>query len=162
MKIMVVFHLPDGDGLLHCQLTDLAFAPAVRSIYPWNGKLYQVDRMLEVIQRKFDGMRKSTSEQLLELLSAIKTLSPTENIDVAELAKMTNVGEPEEDSLQKTASGVILSAATALVKESDRLVVLKMSCVGRMSKVDDNTLLALLTKAQHLTASAPKTAESEK
>jgi hypothetical protein len=111
-----------------------------------------VDRLLEVIQRKQDGKRKSTSEQLLELLSAIKTLSPSEKFDVADLAKMTNVGEPDED---KSSGGLILATATALVKESDRLVVLKMSALGPMVKADANTLLALLSQAQPLIATEP-------
>jgi hypothetical protein len=152
MKVMVIFHLPDGGGLLYCQLADLAFVPSSRSTYPWKRKLYQVDRVLEVISRKPDGKRKSTSEQLLELLGAIKALSPNQHVDVTDLAKMTNIGDPEDDIVRKSPGGLILSAATELVKESDRLVVLKMALVGEIPEVDENSLLALLKGAQHLTA----------
>ena len=81
-------------------------------------------------------------------------LSPEENNGVQELSKMTNVGDPGEgETEKKSPGGFILSSSSMaphLLEESDRLVVLKMSCVGPLPEVDENSLESLLARTQHL------------
>ena len=158
MKVTVVFHLPDGAGLLSCDLSELGHVPSIRSTYPFNGKVYQVDRILETIGRKPDGTRKNTSEQLVELLAASNAITGKTSGFGAEMLFIKHIGEPDVEVTNQTAgSSLVVATGSLLAKESDRLILLKMSFVALIPAPSEHALESLLKKAERL-AAAPQAA----
>jgi hypothetical protein len=144
---MVVFHLPEGAGLLHCMLTDLATVPAVKSTYLFRGNLYQVTRPIETLDRHEDGSRLTTTEQLMELLAASAALnkkSPT----LADLSKMLDIGDREPGAKD----GKLIKVALELVKEADRVIMFETELLTRVGKTDGKALLTGLAQAAAATA----------
>jgi hypothetical protein len=143
MKVMVVFHLPEGTGLLHCMLTDLATVPAVRSTFLFRGNLYQVTRSIETLDRNEDGSRLSTSEQLLQLLASSAALNK-KNLSLSALSKMFDVGDKEPQGAEQEVIKVTIKLAMELVKDADRVIMFDTEHAARVAHSDPKALMKVL------------------
>jgi hypothetical protein len=132
VKTIVVMDVPEGP-LLCCQLEDLTLKPERGSSYVLDGRLFDVERAIEVIGVYKHGSHLSTDEQLLGLL---KLLSGQEQSAVR-LASMRNIGKE-----QQTAGGIILAVSLSFTDGADRLVYLKLRQVNTTTALDGMRQLA--------------------
>lgn len=123
-EVLVFFHLPEHEGLPYCKLSDLALSPARGSTYEFGGKLFEVERVVEMLSRKPDGTRKLVSEVLFSLVAAID----------GELGGLQYIGPITDDAPVKPngpkSSVLIIPSEMAVdadhFRKADSIVVLKM------------------------------------
>lgn len=115
-KVLVIMSRPDQAGLLYCKLSDLTFEPLAGRCYSLKGKIYEVARTVEQLDRHDNGTRLSTSEQIEQLLGSL-----------SDLANMQNIGEP--DVVVKI-RGLIVSKTQHLLPESDAVVLVELKEVS--------------------------------
>lgn len=130
-KVMVVLELPEGQ-LLSCRLEDLGVSPQRGSCYTYQGRLYEVERVIEPVDvRRPDGSRKTSDEQLLELLSALT--GDDQQLVVMRATTMRNIGSEDDSDTVKTDGGIIVSSASTLAAHGDQLVYLQLHLVRVVS-----------------------------
>jgi len=135
IKTIVIMDVPEGP-LLCCQLEDLTLKPERGSSYVFEGRLFDVERAIEVIGVYKPGSHLSTDEQLLSLLKLLCGEGET-----VRLAHMRYIGK--EDSSKLTMSGgIILATSLSFTAGADRLVYLKLRQVRTTSAVDGIRQLA--------------------
>jgi hypothetical protein len=118
VKTLVIMDVPEGP-LLCCQLEDLTLKPERGASYVYEGCLFDVERAIEVIGIYKRGSKKSTDEQLIDLL---KMLSGGQQ-SVVRVANMRNIGMPDSS---ETAGGIILATSLSFTAGADRLIYLKL------------------------------------
>jgi len=118
VKTIVIMDVPEGP-LLCCQLEDLTLKPERGSSYVYGGRLFDVERAVEVIGVYQRGSHKSTDEQLLSLLN----LLCGQDQGMGRIANMRNIGKEDEDSLS---GGIIIATSLNFTTGADRLVFLKL------------------------------------
>jgi hypothetical protein len=134
LKTIVIMDVPGGP-LLCCRIEDLTLTPERGSSYVLEGRLYDVERAIEVIGIYKLGSRKSTDEQLLSL---VKMLSGDEQAMIR-LANMRNIGTEEEG---ETTGGIILATSLSFTANADRLVYLRLRGVRFGNETDGMVALA--------------------
>jgi len=132
---LVIMDVPDGP-LLCCHLEDLTLKPERGSSYVFDGRLFDVERAIEVIGVYKHGSHLSTDEQLLALLKLLGGEEET----IVRLANMRNIGK--EDGAAKLSGGIILATSLSFTAGADRLVYLKLRLVRTASPVDGMVQLA--------------------
>jgi hypothetical protein len=125
VKTIVIMDVPEGP-LLCCQLEDLTLKPERGSSYIYGGRLFDVERAVEVIGVYQRGSHKSTDEQLLTLLN----LLCGQDHGMGRIANMRNIGKEEEDNLS---GGIIIATTLNFTTGADRLVFLKLRQVQTAS-----------------------------
>ncbi len=91
VKTIVIMDVPEGP-LMCCQLEDLTLKPERGSSYVLDGRLFDVERAIEVIGVYKRGSHMSTDEQLLKLLQLLSGRDQA----MVRLANMRNIGKEEE------------------------------------------------------------------
>jgi hypothetical protein len=118
VKTLVIMDVPEGP-LLCCQLEDLTLKPERGSSYVLGGRLYDVERAIEVIGVYKRGSHMSTDEQLLALLNLLSGQEQS----VMRLSNMRNIGKEDPSTLS---GGIILATSMSFTSGADRLVYLKL------------------------------------
>jgi hypothetical protein len=134
VKTIVIMDVPEGP-LLGCQLEDLTLKPERGSSYVFDGRLFDVERAIEVIGVYQPGSHKSTDEQLLSLLKLLCGEEQT----MVRLAGMRYIGKQDETMLS---GGLILATSLSFTHGADRLVFLKLRQIRTSSPVDGMRQLA--------------------
>jgi hypothetical protein len=134
LKVVVIMDVPEGGPLLYCRLEDLTLKPERGSSYVLNGRLFDVERAVESLNVHARTSRKSTDEQLIELL---QVLTGDANA-LHRLAHMRNIGSEEEG----VAGSIILATSLSFTAGADRLIYLKLRAVSLTSQTDSMVQLA--------------------
>ncbi|MBU6455565.1 MAG: hypothetical protein KGS72_27585 [Cyanobacteria bacterium REEB67] len=146
LKVVVIMDVPEGP-LLYCRLEDLTLTPERGSSYALNGRLFDVERAVESLNVHSRTSRRSTDEQLIELLQLL-TGDPNAMV---RLAHMRNIGAPEETGL---AGGIILATSLSFTAGADRLLYLKLRAVSLTTQTD--TMVQLARQAMEAASGGPK------
>ena len=133
VKTVVVMDVPEGP-LLFCDLEDLTLKPERGSSYVFNGRLYDVERAIEVLGVYQRASHKSADQQLLSLLNL---LTGREQAAIR-LASMRNIGKEKTTE----SGGIILSAALGFTDGAERLVFLRLRQGRFGSETEGMTQLA--------------------
>jgi hypothetical protein len=151
IKTLVIMDVPEGP-LLCCQLEDLTLKPERGSSYVFDGRLFDVERAIEVIGVFKRGSHKSTDEQLLSLLNLLCGQEQA----MMRVANMRNIGKEDETQLS---GGIIVATTLSFTSGADRLVYLKLRQVRTSSSTDGMVKLARQVLEQ---GSGPKAADQDK